>query len=973
MALGTSPVSTQRQPLTPPSPPPDPSPTAPRSDPVLHTAYPDNHPAQTATSPAPAVPNPPYSYMDANIHDDATITSSSLAPNPDLSAPTPAVSDGDSLLVPGAALAPDVDPQILEALRSKDRIYVLKLGETFEALIMERRQRVEMSPATSYQRLLVHRCSAYYRLTPESDPISKGLFVLATPESRIPDRRICELVPAESTAQPAFKIMRRSVLDRRNKAHSHAGSVAGDDQDLSDVEQSESGSLGGRSNPGNKKRMTIEEREAAYNEARSRIFMDFEEKGKDKDMSASSSTLSLNGSASTSAGGRSSAGDTDDAASSPATESEWSVPSGSNSRDKKDGRRGGPGSTSASSTRSIRNGGSFHANGSGGSSRNSRAPSPAFSYASLHDSPMGHIYDPSQPNQVYYANQYAYPYSPPGPGPSPPFMPQYPYYPPYNPYQPPPPMPPHNNPDPTTPSGAEPYSSPHQMNYAPHYGWPPHPQQPPLQSPPHQMQMPLPQQPQQNGHPMGMPPSIPAHSPQYQPFLHPSHGYTYPMNGYYQPPPVPGQPGPPQPPHILQSPPQQQQIPQPQHQQPQQQHHNHHNQQQHQQQPSYEMPRGNMNGNQLGHAPNGHFNHGSNGSRNGLGNGVIPPNNGRTTSRNGATPGGGIPTNGNGAKNGRSLAPPARGPWSSYGPGVGVGYTAPVIPGGGDAMGPRFSNTTRRPSGNSSSGGNSRASPNDDVSSTSSSTTSSSSRRTFTSTTSSQHPLPARPDWAVGLKAQPTLAGARHHDLSHTGSRTMSPISPPRSNGHNSPMPNEGSPRQPTSAHPPVYLQATDFPPLTSGGAAQEKRTPVVAGAWGNSRPVLTPAIANGAGSAAAAVAAASAPGSAHQSPVIRHEENSPKPGDLASPPKIARRPAGVNGQAHQRPPGDKCKDGGAVKGDTVASPAVLAGQLVGMSLVDEARPDGVATQDVNTSATLASLAHPPHEKDATAVASSAM
>jgi hypothetical protein len=33
----------------------------------------------------------------------------------------------------------DVDPQILEALRNKDRIYVLKLGETFESLIKERR------------------------------------------------------------------------------------------------------------------------------------------------------------------------------------------------------------------------------------------------------------------------------------------------------------------------------------------------------------------------------------------------------------------------------------------------------------------------------------------------------------------------------------------------------------------------------------------------------------------------------------------------------------------------------------------------------------------------------------------------------------------------------------------------------------------------------------------------------------------
>jgi hypothetical protein len=38
-----------------------------------------------------------------------------------------------------AAQTPDIDPQILEALKSKDRIYVLKLGEIFEALIKERR------------------------------------------------------------------------------------------------------------------------------------------------------------------------------------------------------------------------------------------------------------------------------------------------------------------------------------------------------------------------------------------------------------------------------------------------------------------------------------------------------------------------------------------------------------------------------------------------------------------------------------------------------------------------------------------------------------------------------------------------------------------------------------------------------------------------------------------------------------------
>ena len=40
-----------------------------------------------------------------------------------------------------STVAVDVDPdvQILEALRNKDRLYVLKLGEQLEALIKERR------------------------------------------------------------------------------------------------------------------------------------------------------------------------------------------------------------------------------------------------------------------------------------------------------------------------------------------------------------------------------------------------------------------------------------------------------------------------------------------------------------------------------------------------------------------------------------------------------------------------------------------------------------------------------------------------------------------------------------------------------------------------------------------------------------------------------------------------------------------
>ena len=42
-----------------------------------------------------------------------------------------------------------------------------------------------MNPTTSYQRLLVHRCSAYYRLAPESDPTSKGISVYPTADSKM--------------------------------------------------------------------------------------------------------------------------------------------------------------------------------------------------------------------------------------------------------------------------------------------------------------------------------------------------------------------------------------------------------------------------------------------------------------------------------------------------------------------------------------------------------------------------------------------------------------------------------------------------------------------------------------------------------------------------------------------------------------------------------------------------------------------
>ncbi|THV05556.1 hypothetical protein K435DRAFT_92450 [Dendrothele bispora CBS 962.96] len=572
--------------------------------------------------------------------------------------------DSASSTSPSQSQTPDVDPQITEALRSKDRLYVLKLGEVMEGLIREKRGRAELSPSTTYQRLLIHRCSAYYKLTPETDSVTKAISVVFSAESRIPGRRLAELVPLEPTTQPAFKIMRRSQQDRRVKPQSHAGSVTGEDADSSDVEPSETGSMGGRSNAtggSGKKRMTIEERTAAYEQARSRIFMGFEEK--EKDMSASSSSGLTSASASHAG---SSVGDTEDATSSLATESEWS-PNSFN----KDSRR----SNTSSSSRSLRSSSLPYPNGSGNSSRNSRAPSPSFTYPTLYEPHSSPSYDGThvgsqQSAPAGYQNPpFTYQYPPPSHPPNQPYMPPtYPYYSSY-PYGPPPLSQHPQNSSEALPSGdmySPPPPPPHSM-YGTPYMWHPPPNPTPMHSAP-----PMPTQ-APNGQMPGPPP--PLQQLPYQPYMQAS-PYPYPMSGYYTPPPH----GP------VHSPPSTGgQI--------------------------YEDPRMMPGpGNNNGHISNNSSQRGNISQRG------MP--------RGGAMNGGAM--NG-GAMNGgakRNNAPVPRAAWS-YGPGVGLGgiplngNNSGSSNGTGETIGPRLSSMRRTSNTSTGSSGHYRPSaPNDDVAST---------------------------------------------------------------------------------------------------------------------------------------------------------------------------------------------------------------------------------------------------------------
>ena len=115
-------------------------------------------PDHTMVDPTPTSPftstttsNGPYNPVPLSSALLASAMSSVDGFNPHAPVFTPAAENiGNSDLVPTSP-SPEIDPQILEALRSKDRIYVLKLGEQMESLISERRC-VHSSGATNTRR-----------------------------------------------------------------------------------------------------------------------------------------------------------------------------------------------------------------------------------------------------------------------------------------------------------------------------------------------------------------------------------------------------------------------------------------------------------------------------------------------------------------------------------------------------------------------------------------------------------------------------------------------------------------------------------------------------------------------------------------------------------------------------------------------------------------------------------------------------
>ncbi|QRW03167.1 SUZ domain protein [Ceratobasidium sp. AG-Ba] len=595
------------------------------------------------------------------------------------------------------------DPTIIEALGTKDRLFVLKLGDEFEKLLNERGstpgKRCTYSVASSYQRMLVHRCAQYYRLTVEVE--GKTIAVSVGQESRVPKSRIAEIAPQEKTAAPAFKIMRRNADERVRAKQPGRSDSTEDDQGDGTAATDEAK---------RRTQMTIEERTAAYEQARSRIFEGFQEK-----------------------------------------EAQPSPPPAKRDSGNSEGRwadkqRRPDLSSSSRGSPAPQDGISIPAHYYPPMLFNPNAPSGQVQVQSPHS------YDPSAGQQMQYSMY----------GPQPAYYPMYGYYPQpqYDPRQGPP--------------GMQMYPPPPQGTYP---SFPPQhaatwPQMQHAQPPP-----PMQFQPQPQSQGQLMSPPVDA-----QRYAFPPMTPTQQQQGR----PAPSMP-PPMPPQMqghMQMMPQQQNDPFP---------------------PAQYMQPYQYGG--MMHQP------------------VLVPtptdgpssaHSSRSVSRNGHGQGpGSVGSNGGGAKGPRGSGHPS--PWSSV-------STVATPMRNVTGMGRRLSASSSSTSAYSSSGGgpgSGSRTPADETASVASSTSSSSSRRTYTSTsTTSKHPLPPRPDWAVGLIPDPPLS--RTTSSSSTDSRLR--LGSRSSSGNQ-------IPRASSVKH--SVANASDFPPLNGNGNSNGGMNGGIrAGAW---------------------------------------------------------------------------------------------------------------------------------------------
>ncbi|KAI9678136.1 MAG: hypothetical protein M1817_006080 [Caeruleum heppii] len=203
-------------------------------------------------------------------------------------APPPLV-EGQTPGVPYGFSQTDPDEKLLEALESpKDRLFLLRLEQDVIDFVKDSKEPLlDLPPCNSFYRLLIHKLADYYFLTHFVDGPASSVRIFRTPFCRLPPPLTGISNPPTSGNTPppsvqAMKIMRRGMAGKdERKSTSETNTSNNSDQaskaNSDDDDQLSSLGGGGSVKAKDKTNMTREEREAAYKEARERIFKGFEE------------------------------------------------------------------------------------------------------------------------------------------------------------------------------------------------------------------------------------------------------------------------------------------------------------------------------------------------------------------------------------------------------------------------------------------------------------------------------------------------------------------------------------------------------------------------------------------------------------------------------------------------------------------------------------------------------------------------
>ncbi|OHW94901.1 r3h domain-containing protein [Colletotrichum incanum] len=200
--------------------------------------------------------------------------SSDQPPMPSANALSATLPDSANLLNTIYGQAPD--EKLLEAMASpKDRLFLLRLeAELIKFVQNSKEPYMDFPPSNSFCRMLTHKLADYYRMTHQYEARVGSVRIFRTPYARVPES-LASIAAPETNAEtpPPPAVLPRKIMRRGEEGEFGTNSAS------PSKPTSETGSDSKDKSGGANQKLSREQREEAYKQARERIFGNSEKTG----------------------------------------------------------------------------------------------------------------------------------------------------------------------------------------------------------------------------------------------------------------------------------------------------------------------------------------------------------------------------------------------------------------------------------------------------------------------------------------------------------------------------------------------------------------------------------------------------------------------------------------------------------------------------------------------------------------------